>query len=728
LLPRFSEYGTERVAVDSFGGLDRRRKIPAGSFYDMNNMTSRDLPALSVRGKRGVYAGDTFDYATGMREINGDIYFIAESKKENVSGLALFKNTQEVDGFTFSSGIKSVAVLGAYIIVFPDKIMYNTLTGSFKKLERPFSGEVNVRLCDSQLRSVTPAAGEVKICFSVTDGELGSMTNTAASAELKNEINRVISSHGYGGDSILLYCPDTCSLKVCPLSGGEVPQKITSLADSDASGTGCMYDIRCGEMYIRQETKTEDGKYQWNKDMPYLRLTADGIASEFSQWDSVVISAEDTDDIAGTYFVGEKTVRAVDEDENCIYVSGVTGSLSTDFDEGKLTVVRPVPDMDIICSHENRLCGCRFQKPENDSEKALNEIYVSKLGEPDNFSLSDSDTGAFAMSVGENGAFTGAVSYNGGLYFFKENCVIVLDRYFSSEVIRLEGVAQDASDSIAQIFGNLIYAGVNGVYLFNGVRTKKISDALGNFNYYPRVGEAYDGRYYLNVIEKSEMAALYSDTSITQAARLKAEQAAEEIVVKSGLKKDSPLYNIYYSLYKTLLYPQILLNMIFSSIKKSRILVYDVNSGVWTSENISSAASCACSDGRNLYYIDYSGKLVAENGSGGGVESIDFSREADFEWFAESGDIGYSTDGRKYISRIGLRISPSAQTRVSVDISYNSSGIWNRLFTVRPVTAQCFTLPVIPVRCDTFRIRLSGEGECTLLSASAVYEEGSDIM
>lgn len=728
MLARLNECEQSRVTVESFGGLDRRQKIGAGSFYDMNNMTSADLPVLSVRGRRGICRTAEFNSAINMTEVNGDIYSIAKSGKPNADNYALFKNTDEVEGFAFSADEKRTAVMGARLIVFPDKVMYNTLTGEFKMLERIYSGEMTAQLCDSSLNAAVLPASGISMCIAVGKDEFNLLTSSSGGEDVSDELNRAIALHNYGGDSILLYCPDTFALKVCPLSSGSLPEDTSSLADADCVGIGCLYDIRVDEIYIRADKKNDENKYAWRNEIPYVRLTGQGIAAQFSQWDSITVTSGGADGGAVDYILGDKTVRAVDTDADCIYIRGFIKEAKTVFGSGTITLTRPVPDMDYICAHENRLYGCRFKKLEDGAENSINEIYASKLGEPDNFSLSDSGTGAFAMSVGENGNFTGAASYNSRVYFFKESCVIALDRYFSSEVIRIDGVSSRGGDTIALLDGNLIYAGVNGIYLFNGARTKKISDALGKFDYYPTVGRVYDGKYYLNVIGKSEMNALYSDTNLQQTAMQEAESRAVAYLQKIGCKPGSPFYSFYYGIYKLFCYQEILNRTVMNSINNSRIFVYDGKNGIWTAENISSAASCMCSDGKNLYYIDYSGTLIAENGAGDGVDGIEFSEEGDFEWYAESGDIGYNSDDRAYISRLSLRVRPREQTKINVDISYDSSGKWHRLYTLRSPGCRSVTLPIIPVRCDTLKIKVSGTGECSFLSASAVYEKGSDEM
>ena len=55
-----------------------------------------------------------------------------------------------------------------------------------------------------------------------------------------------------------------------------------------------------------------------------------------------------------------------------------------------------------------------------------------------------------------------------------------------------------------------------------------------------------------------------------------------------------------------------------------------------------------------------------------------------------------------------------------------SSGIWEDQGTIRGASTNSFVLPVIPRRCDHFRLRLSGVGEIWIYSMSKYLEAGSD--
>ena len=89
--------------------------------------------------------------------------------------------------------------------------------------------------------------------------------------------------------------------------------------------------------------------------------------------------------------------------------------------------------------------------------------------------------------------------------------------------------------------------------------------------------------------------------------------------------------------------------------------------------------------------------------------------------------MGYSYPDRKYISRLNIRMILSAGASVSLFIDYDSENRWQNKGTVYGKDLNSFNFPVIPRRCDHFRIKLSGRGRAKILSVSKTLEQGSDV-
>lgn len=108
------------------------------------------------------------------------------------------------------------------------------------------------------------------------------------------------------------------------------------------------------------------------------------------------------------------------------------------------------------------------------------------------------------------------------------------------------------------------------------------------------------------------------------------------------------------------------------------------------------------------------------------------SVEDDFEWYAETGNIGFSLITRKWISKIVIRaeISPSATFKIEVsydDPSYDNS-IWEEIYSVQGSRdLNTLYIPIIAKRCDHLRYRFSGVGTTKIYSITKFVEQGSDI-
>lgn len=110
-----------------FGGLNHNLGAGDGELWDMRNLTSDYYPLLATRGQRMLYKtlaapGGLFSW-DGLAWVDGTGFYFNGEKKGTVA-----------------AGRKIFAALGAYIIIWPDKDWYNTLTGEFGQLEATWSG------------------------------------------------------------------------------------------------------------------------------------------------------------------------------------------------------------------------------------------------------------------------------------------------------------------------------------------------------------------------------------------------------------------------------------------------------------------------------------------------------------------------------------------------------------------------------------------------------------
>lgn len=118
LYPTLPTQQSSRDMIQEFRGYNHNLRIGSGEFYDMQNMTSDDMPVLSPRARRGVFA-----------------------KPASPQGLIAKESLCYVDGSDFVVGNERVAMglstaredcpkelvsMGAYVIILPDKRYINT--------------------------------------------------------------------------------------------------------------------------------------------------------------------------------------------------------------------------------------------------------------------------------------------------------------------------------------------------------------------------------------------------------------------------------------------------------------------------------------------------------------------------------------------------------------------------------------------------------------------------
>lgn len=141
----------QRVLVDTFLGLDRRPRIPAGAFSEMENLTSDHFPVLSPRGPRQLYASPASPQGLIAKEklcyVDGADFVIGESRYP----MDLSVRPEECP--------KGLTSMGAYVIILPDKKYINTADPVDRgDIEAVYTGE-NVALSPCLASGEAPPEG-----------------------------------------------------------------------------------------------------------------------------------------------------------------------------------------------------------------------------------------------------------------------------------------------------------------------------------------------------------------------------------------------------------------------------------------------------------------------------------------------------------------------------------------------------------------------------------------
>lgn len=113
--PKLKPLRSRRVTTDHFRGYEHRPHIPDGAFFETENLSGDQYPLLSGRKRRGLMA--TLEKAGGLLEKDAPCW-VADGTLY-VNGLAT-----ALTGLV--EGEKQLVSMGAYVLIFPDKVYYNT--------------------------------------------------------------------------------------------------------------------------------------------------------------------------------------------------------------------------------------------------------------------------------------------------------------------------------------------------------------------------------------------------------------------------------------------------------------------------------------------------------------------------------------------------------------------------------------------------------------------------
>ena len=448
-----------RDLLRAFGGLNETYGCTEAEYSAGMNFSARDFPALSTRLPRRrlqELAG-----LNGMYHLNGLL---------TVCGQDLVYTPDEAPAqpVTVENAVgdsrKTMVGIGTKILIFPDKVAFDTADGSAAPLGAAWE------------------AGSLSVSFAPCDA-------SGNTYEVKDKGTKE-PEHPQDGQLFLkLNEPDK------PYSAEN-----TLEVYSEASGNWTVIPL------------------------DYCLVTAEGIGAEFRVWDTVTLTgtgAEQAGQWAGldgdriVYGVTETTLRLradpggehfygrlVHNGSSVVWVSMDGTQREEYFPAEGVKVERRVPDLEYLTECDNRVWGCSSSE---------NVIYACKLGDPTNwFSYRGIAADSYAVTVGSDGAFTGAATCMGYALFFKENTLHKLygskPSDFQLSSLRCRGVAKGAARSLCVINETLYYLSPDGVMAWDGSIPTKVSTALDPArlrNVKSALGGALDGRYYLHLVRGS---------------------------------------------------------------------------------------------------------------------------------------------------------------------------------------------------------------------------------
>lgn len=161
-------------------------------------------------------------------------------------------------------------------------------------------------------------------------------------------------------------------------------------------------------------------------------------------------------------------------------------------------------------------------------------------------------------------------------------------------------------------------------------------------------------------------------------------------------------------------------NKYYASLKDKNgywyMCTYDMERKIWSKEDNLHLIHCVNGEG-DLYCIDSDGNLFAIAGK----------RKELIEWYLETGDMTEGAFDFKYIKRIVFNLIMRPESEANIYIKYDESQDWQLLNTLIAKMHRSQTINILPRRCVSYRIRLSGFGDVTLIGISKKIGYGTEI-
>lgn len=331
---------------------------------------------------------------------------------------------------------------------------------------------------------------------------------------------------------------------------------------------------------------------------------------------------------------------------------------------GTVKLKRTMPDLDGIFEHGNRLWGWKGKT-----------IYASKLGDPKNWNVFEGlSTDAWALETQRKGEITGGVSFGGYPTFFREDSMIRIygatANAFQTSEIAMPGVKTGEQDSIAAAGGMLLYLSRDGMMIYADEYQRAQDSVFGNGEIKDALACSDGVRYYARLTVDGEKA----------------------------------------------------------------IYRYDSKHGLWMKEDDPGVIGMTYDQGtiyalleQSLVTEQYGNREIIDLIGSGGIGITAPTEEAgSVESFAEFGDFTAGSLNRKAMSKLQLRMGLETGATVTIKIKYDG-GQWEPLWTLTQGIKRSVQIPVLPRRCDYYRIRIEGTGMWRLYAMAREQYEGSEI-
>ena len=730
-IPKLNVRPQSREFIQEFGGLDRRPRISENCFSEMKNLTSDFYPALAPRPQRGI-----------VGSIENCNALLAGEKLAWVSGNILYWGGEAVLELTAGESVpRQLVMMGACIVVFPDNLYYNTVDPEDKGVFRVTMDSAEDEFTFSLYYRNDPTRLPQEEQFAMFN-EDSRYTLTGFAFKPRSAADPC---YIYTKERIFYILPNgTAAYPQYKYIAG-IPNPLYVCIDKHGNDMlpFAMYEVTA------EFDSEEDNELYFVSNMAYAAVKNKGVSIS----GIITVTNKETglsikhriSEVFGTAVEDFETVNIAagnwlqyHDDTVRLYVGGELQETVVRIDSPWFA--RMLPEVGAI-GYDTEI-ELLVEKGDTFKIPYLQELSNGRIQacfQDGSLWISGTIHGGAKFTT-TSGSFDPTKNYTASVSLAT---ITPLMDYVIESQNRLWGCRYGLNHKGELV--NEIYASALGDfrqwYLFAGVSTDSYVASVGHPGAFTG---AINYRGYLLFFKENAMYKVYGDYpenyQIVTDTGMGVQKGCDKslFVLSNVLYYKSPDGVFAYDGSSCQRIDAVLGNECYSNVVcggvgtklwlsmegeqngHSGIYTCDIDKGMWHKED-ATAARFMARYGNDLYVLDSTGRFFTVKGSAGEIESGEIS------FVAETGVIGYSTPDSKYVSRFALRVSIPHDGSLQIFVEYDSANVWEFKGSIEGVGMQTFTVPVVPRRCDHFRIRLQGKGDCRIFGFSKVLEEGGAV-
>lgn len=147
------------------------------------------------------------------------------------------------------------------------------------------------------------------------------------------------------------------------------------------------------------------------------------------------------------------------------------------------------------------------------------------------------------------------------------------------------------------------------------------------------------------------------------------------------------------------------------------LMTYDALRNIWLREDDLHCTDMAFHDGY-VWLLDADGNLWKVDPD---------ADRSDIEWSMTLCPFNETMNERKGFSKFSLRLELAAGAWLKMEIKRDNATKWQTVYTTHNERARTINVPILPERCDSVEIRISGKGECLIRTFVREFSVGSDV-